>query len=139
MATLPPLPDDYRTFLASHDGEQSYEFDDIDWWLATERELAEGVNIDGNDYAYIHQLQGFSKTLAEFTDGDATTDEEGNAFPLSRLAAGLAIGTGDGDVLFLDPADNYSVWCFHHDGGDVEKLAASFAEWLAEAQLDDSE
>ena len=66
-----------------------------------------------------------------------TTDADGNDFPFARLEAGLAIGAGDGDVLFLDPSDGYSVSCFYHDGGEVEQQGASFAEWLSSAQLED--
>lgn len=137
MTSLPKLPSDYATFLESHSGKQPYEFDDVEWWLATSVELLENVNIDGEEYPYIHQLRGYANTMAEFVDGGATEDADGNDFEFARLEAGLAIGTGDGDVLFLDPSDGYSVWCFYHDGGDVEQQSASFADWLSGAELDD--
>ncbi len=138
MATLPELPADYKSFLESNTGKQPYEFDDVGWWLATSDKLLENVSIDGNPYPFIHQLRGYASTIAEFFDGDATCDAEGNDFAFARLEAGLAIATGNGDVLFLDPAHGFSVWCFHHDGGDVEKQAASFGQWLSDAKLDET-
>lgn len=138
MAKLPQLPADYKSFLDSHTGKQPYEFGHVGWWLATSDKLSESVNIDGSDYMFIHQLQGYAGTIAELFGGDATTDADGNDFAFARLEAGLAIATGNGDVLFLDPSDNHSVWRFHHDGGDVEKQAASFGDWMSGARLDDA-
>jgi len=137
MASLPELPTEYRTFLESHTGKQPYEFEGVDWWLATSDKLLENVNIDGNEYPYIQQLRGYASTIAELFGGDATTDDDGNDFTFARLEAGLAFATGNGDVLFLDPSDGFSVWCFHHDGGDVENHAASFGDWISNVQLDD--
>ncbi len=137
MASLPDLPSEYQRFLESHSGNQPYIYNDIDgWWLATSDRLLEVVNIDGKKCPYIHQLRGFTATLEEVFASDGTTDAEGSEYPFKRLAAGLAIGENNGDVLFLDPSDKHSVWRFHHDGGDVEVLAASFAKWLSEATLD---
>ncbi|MFO1064077.1 MAG: hypothetical protein U0892_09455 [Pirellulales bacterium] len=53
------------------------------------------------------------------------------------MAAGLAIGDNNGDVLFLDPGDSFSIWLWHCDGADVERLADSFDEWLESAMPDD--
>ncbi len=135
MTTLPELPAEYTAFLQSHAGDLPYEYDDVSWWFATSGALLDATNIDGTEYPYIHQLRGYTRAIAEFIEGDATVDEDENDFPFTRLEAGLTIATGDGDVLFLDPSDDYSVWCFHHDGGDVEKLAESFGEWLSDAEL----
>ena len=38
---------------------------------------------------------------------------------------------------FWTPADAYSVWLFHHDGADVERLADTFQEWLERAEPDE--
>jgi SMI1 / KNR4 family (SUKH-1) len=137
MAELPSLPKEYLTFLETHDGAKSYIFDDLDsWWLDTKTELLKVINVDGRRLQAIYQLKSFSESLKEHVDDDATEDENGEPFPLARLAQGLAIGNNNGDILFLDPTDHYSAWIYHHDGFDVEKLASSFAEWLATAKLD---
>ncbi len=138
MAELPPLPKEYLAFLETHDGAKSYDFDGLDsWWLDTKSELLKVINVDGRELQAIYQLKSFSDSLKEHVDDDLTEDENGEPYPIARLAQGLAIGNNNGDILFLDPTDRYSVWIYYHDGFDVEKLASSFAQWLATAKLDD--
>ncbi len=139
MSSLPELPAEYVAFLESHSGDQPYEYDDVDgWWLATSGELLESINVDGVEYPSIHQLRGYTATLREVFPGDATTDDNGEEYAFDRLAAGLAIGDNNGDALFLDPSDKFSVWCFRHDGGYVEKFEKTFAKWLSKAKLDEA-
>ena len=139
MASLPKLPAEYRSFLEEHTGDATYEFDGQDWELATAEELEEETDIDGKDYPYFSQLQGYVAGMAHAFEGDETEDADGSPYPFSRLQGGIAIGEGNGDILYLDPADAYAVWCFHHDGGDVERLADSFAEWIEEAEVLDED
>ncbi|MDP6543066.1 MAG: SMI1/KNR4 family protein [Phycisphaerae bacterium] len=139
MSSLPELPAEYTTFLESHSGTQPYVYDNVDgWWLATSDKLLESVNIDGKKHPYVHQLRGYVATLRDVFQSEATTDADGKDYAFERLAAGLAIGDNNGDTLFLDPSNKFAVWCFYHDGGYVEKLAASFAKWLSKAKLDDA-
>ena len=134
---LPQLPSDYLEFLKTHSGENSYTYDDLDsWWLSTEKELLQTVNVDGKKRPSIYQLASVVESLKKHGEGDAVPDQDGEEFSLDRLAGGLAIGDNNGDTLFLDPSDGFSVWLFHHDGCDVERLAGSFGEWIREAELD---
>jgi hypothetical protein len=136
MANLPELPDDFLVFLETHDETKPYDFQNVCWWVATRDKLLSSVNIDGEKYPYVYQMRGYTKTIAEFFGSDATADADGNDVALTRLADSLAFATGDGDVLFLLPSENFSVWLFHHDGGDVKQLADSFSSWLSAAELD---
>jgi len=137
MSGLPPLPSDYLEFLKSHDGESSYTFGELDsWWLSTEEALLQTVNFDGQKRPAIYMLQSVVVSLKKHGEVDAVEDQDGEEFSLDRLAGGLAIGDNNGDVMFLDPSDGFSVWLYHHDGFDVERLAGSFSEWLGEAELD---
>lgn len=139
MDSLPELPAEYKTFLESHSGMRPYTYNDVNsWWLATSDKLLEDVSIDGRKNPYVHQLRGYAATLEEVFDGDATTDANDKDYLFERLADGLAIGENNGDVLFLDSSDEFSVWLFHHDGGDVERLAESFPKWLSKATIDDA-
>ncbi len=137
MTKLPKLPAAYKKFLDAHDGETEYIFDDIDGWrFFTTEELTEIIRIDKIKVMNIHQLEAYAKSVRDYV-GDETEDQDGQPYALKRLAAGLAIGDNNGDVIFLDPADAYSVWLFHHDGADVERLADSFQEWLDRAEPDE--
>jgi hypothetical protein len=139
MTKLPKLPADYKKFLQTHDGEAEYIFDDVDGWrfFATE-ELTEVIRINREKVMNIYLLQAFAKSARDH-GGDATEDQDGEPYALERLAAGLAIGDNNGDVVFLDPEDSHSVWLFHHDGADVERLADSFAQWLEMATVSEEE
>jgi len=108
-------PAEFLTFLESHAGEDAYEFEDIEWWVATQSELTASVNVDGSEYPYSQQLAGYSKAIESVSGSTSTKDDNGNDYPFTRLAAGLAFATGDGDVLYFDPADGLSVWQFEHD------------------------
>ena len=127
------LPNEYLNFLSTHSGSQPYEYDHVTWWIATSNELHEQVNIDGKDFPFINQLRGYVSTLKGFFGEDFMPNEN---YSLSRLEEGIAIADGNGDVLFLDPKDNFSVWHFYHDGGDVERVSSSFSQWLEMAKLD---
>lgn len=139
MPELPTLPDAYEHFLLGHDGTVSYIFDDCDGWtLDTKEDLLTTVQIDRRETASIFQLQSITETLRE-VGADEVEDQDEEPYSLERLAAGLAIGTNNGDVMFLDPSDGYSVWVYYHDGSDVERLADDFPSWLAEAEMDEDD
>jgi hypothetical protein len=124
------LPADYRKFLLQHRGDRLKAGRTL-WDLTLADRLLEKTNIDGRNYPAIGALKGYAVAMKDASEDGQTCDAKGKAYPLARLAAGLAIGTSDdGDVLYLDPAAKHSVWIFHHDGGDVEQAAPSFAAWL---------
>lgn len=125
------LPKEYEEFLKSQISGVEYVHKENPWRLATAERLLETVTAEKRKCLYIRRLEGLATTLTEFFDGDSTVDKKGLPYAFSRLAAGLAIGDDDcGDILYLDPSDQHSVWAFHHDGGDVEKLGRSFKAWL---------
>jgi hypothetical protein len=128
------VPADYLRFLKSYE-EAEYSDYFSTWRLASDTKLLETVRIDKHKGPYLRQLVGYAKTLASVLKTDAVEDQKGKPYPLERLRQAIAIGEGDsGDVLFLDPLDNFSVWIFHHDGGDVRRVAADFRTWLAKAK-----
>lgn len=140
MESRPRMPESYTCFLFGYSGEACYHFDGMgSWRLANDAELSSVVRIDGRRESYLRQLRAYSESIRSATGEDMTEDGDGNPFPLDRLAAGLAIGENNGDVMFLDPVDGHAVWLFHVDGGDVERLAASFADWLEAATVESQE
>ena len=139
MTTLPKLPTAYQAFLEHHDGEAYYLFNDIDCWrFYSTEELTKVIRVNRDKIPAIHQLSAFVSSIREYV-GDETEDQDGEPYSLDRLAAGLAIGDNNGDVVFLDPTDEYSVWIWYHDGADVERLADSFEQWLEMATVSEDE
>ena len=130
-----PLPAEYLKFLESHRAKTEYEHNECCWRLTEANDLFSPTNVDGREYPSIRQLRGFAETLKDMVEDEATVDQKGKPYPLSRLAAGWAIGASDsGDVLYLDPADECGVWAYHPDGGDVEKVAKAFRTWRSKAR-----
>ncbi len=129
------LPEDYSAFLLKHRRSDSYVHADVSWQLLAAAELCEPCNVDGEEYAAAQQLKGFARTFQECTGEEATVDAKGKTYAIERLADGVAIGSGDtGDTLYLDPADKNSVWIYHHDGGDVERVGKTFTTWRRKAR-----
>jgi len=134
MTKLPEIPADYKKFLESHDGETEYLFGETDGWrFYSADELMEVIRVDREEVKNIFKLTAYAQSARKFY-GDETEDQDGEPYSFDRLAKGLAIGDNNGDVVFLDPNDAYSVWIWHHDGGDVERLADSFNAWLESAE-----
>lgn len=129
------LPDDYCEFLLKHRKGESYNYKGPSWWLLTAAELCEPCNIDGQEYPAVRQLKAYAETFQECTGEEETVDSKGKPYPVERLAAGVTIGSSDsGDTLYLDPADKNALWIYHHDGGDVERVAKTFSAWRKKAK-----
>ncbi|MHC4402301.1 MAG: SMI1/KNR4 family protein [Planctomycetota bacterium] len=130
-ATNVPLPQDYKEFLKTHDGRFRFVRGGRDWKLATLDELKKKIDVGEWECPYMRQLAAFAREFAKAFEDDSTSDTKGRPYDLTRLAGGLAVGDENADVLFLDPDNDHSVWCFYHDDGSVEKMATSFSKWLA--------
>lgn len=135
-----PLPADYLSFLkANPQGTEitfnAYEDDDPDfegihWNIMGEAELLKNWEMNGVGTAMNFEcLKLYIKLQREFAMNDSTSSNVDNV-ALSRIAAGFVIGDENGDYLYLDPSDNFSVWIYYHDGGDVFRVADSFSAFL---------
>lgn len=125
------LPQSYRDWLNGLESARTVEFDDREWKLDDIDQLQSPVTIDGRTAPRIGRLKLYADTFEEVTGETETVTDEGEPFPLTRVRQGLAIGDDNGDPLYIDPDDGNSVWVYHHDGGDVERLAESVEEWIA--------
>ena len=64
-------------------------------------------------------------------DGYTKVDIEGSdPRSISWLMKRMAIGDSNGNTVFFDHEDDWSIWIFHEDGFDVEAVAKSFDELL---------
>jgi hypothetical protein len=128
----PTLPATYLTWLEGLGRKRTVAFDDSQWELATSKQLAKNVNVDGNRAPYLEQARLFAQTLAEFMPH--AVDVKNKPFPLARIGEFLTIGTDNEDLLCVDPGDKFSVWRFApSDGGYVERLTDSLTSFMQEA------
>lgn len=83
-------------------------------------QLCEKIDIDGKPYLTINQLKGFTTTLLETVDEMFTNLED---LDYNDISSFLTIGSENTRLLCIDHRDYNSLWVFHPDGGDVEKLS----------------
>jgi hypothetical protein len=130
-----PLPDYYFDWLDKLEEVECVKHSDKFWFISTIDELNEEVSIDKNKTPFWQQLKSCAAMYKELTQEKATVDQKGNQFPLERLSSCIVIGGDNGDPLFSDPSDGYSIWCYYLDGGDVEKLSDSIKSFIKESEI----
>lgn len=134
------LPKDYLSFLkANPDGDEiafnEYNGEDPDfegryWNIMGEVELLESWEMNGVGTAMNFEcLKLYIQAQLEYAQGDTTASNVGQ-IALSRIESGFVIGDENGDYLYMDPSDNFSIWIYYHDGGDVLKISNSFKEFM---------
>ena len=134
---LAGMPDEYRQLLAARGGE-SCRVRKREWQLYAREELIEERYIDVSPPlpAY-RQLEAYAKMLASLgVREEVEYDAEGAEVLMLTKAiakAAFAIGEDNGDVLFIRKDRLGEVWCYHHDGGDIEKLADTVAQLKGKA------
>ena len=88
------------------------------------------VRLGEKPYPFFQLLTSHLEMWKEFTGQDFFDNEAGEPFDAKAIASSVCIAEDDGcDLIFL--AADGSVWAHHHDGCQVEPLAATFAEYLS--------
>lgn len=134
------LPESYVKFLTDNPNgtEVAYnEYSDEDpdyegryWNIMGKSELLESWEMNGVGKAMNFEcLKLYVQVQKEYGQGEHTNSNVGK-IPLDRVESGFVIGDENGDYLYLDPKDNYSVWIYYHDGGDVLRISDSFNEFI---------
>lgn len=135
------LPETYKKFLdenpnGSEQAFNEYKDEDPDfegryWNLMGKNELLESWEMNGVGAAKNFEcLRLYVQVQKEYGQGESTKSNVGK-ISLTRVESGFVIGDENGDYLYLDPSDNYSVWIYFHDGGDVLRVADSFEEFIS--------
>ena len=133
------LPPEYLDFLKENPigceiafnehKEEAPDFEGRYWSLMNETELVESWEMHGVGTAMNFEcLKLYVQVQREHGSSEQTTSNVGK-IELSRIESGFVIGHENGDWLYLDPADDYSVWIYYHDGGDVLRIADSFGNF----------
>ena len=139
------LPGDYLEFLSNIDAGEDYCFNEYPeedpdfegrcWAFFDEEFLCKNIDMSGVGQSPAHrQLELYLKCYQEFSNSNLVHSTEGK-LPIERVINGFVVAEENGDLLYLDPADSFSVWIFHHDGSDVKKVSNSISDWLARATI----
>ena len=137
------LPADYKAFVRGIDDYAERYFKDDDWdddfpgrpWFLW------GVGRLGNPLVmrdvgtepYFKALMLYTKMYADLRSSHAVSSPEGD-LPVERVAGGFAFGQENGDYIYMDPSDGFSVWIYYHDRGDVQWTSPSFSAWFTESE-----
>ncbi|WP_353961557.1 SMI1/KNR4 family protein [Pleionea litopenaei] len=130
-----PLPDRYFEWFNKTNNAYCVKFAGRFWNISRRNELEEEIRIDRESVPSWQQLKAYSAMYKEINQQNATCDQDGNQFELSRLSDCIVIGEDNGEPLFCDPSDSYSIWCYYPDGGDVKYLSSSLDVFIAKAEL----
>ena len=137
------LPKEYLELLSSlHEvdeycfneyPEEDPDFEGRCWCFLNEDDLIEEIDMRGvGKSAAYRQLELYLKCFSEFSDSQFVTSPDGQ-IPIERVLNGFVVAEDNGDLLYLDPLDDFSVWIFHHDGSDVMKVSDSIGDWQSRA------
>ncbi|MBS9774007.1 MAG: hypothetical protein KGV59_02455 [Tenacibaculum sp.] len=115
------IPKIYLDYLVSDnfDSELTIFEDEDEFNLYTLEDLCKELIIDGEKVLQVQELKGYIKTILEVNE-DFFDEEEKKEY--EELSKCLAIGCRNTDVLFIDKQDNNTLYIFHPDGGDTEKI-----------------
>ncbi len=139
------LPKEYLEFLSNIDAGEDYCFNEYPeedpdfegrcWAFYDEELLCENIEMSRVGEAPAHrQLELYLKCYQEISKSDIVHSSEGE-LSIDRVANGFVVAEENGDLLYLDPSNNFSVWIFHHDGYDVKKVSNSISDWLDRATI----
>jgi hypothetical protein len=131
------LPAAYRGFLAALERPARY-IDFREWEIrffpliadaAKPNESLEApVNLDKKTYPFHRQLHGFLQYAPDGFENESGPE----LFDAASVKAAICIGEDvEGEPVVLAPTQHFSLWRFHHDGCQVERLARSFEDYLA--------
>ena len=134
------LPEDYLTFLKDNPNgdeiafneykEEDPDFEGRYWNIMGESELLASWEMNGVGTARNFEcLKLYIKLQRENTNDDSTSSNVGS-IKLRQIEAGFVFGDENGDYLYIDPSNNYSVWIYYHDGGDVLRISDSFKQFM---------
>lgn len=101
------------------------------WHLFTNGQLEEPVSVNGVNFSRWNLAAGLAETLI----ASGVMETVGEVQSPESLMKMITIGTRDGDYLLVDGS---KIYCFHHDGHELEVIAEDWSGFLELARPDDS-
>lgn len=133
------LPESYKNLLSGIEdycyvdyNEFKKEFPDdsgVSWFFWSEKRLDEIAVIDGAtaDRKAWEVLKSYSEIKKSKSAAQGTF--------LNHVNSLVSIAEDNGDILYMDAMDNFSVWIYMHDSGESKRLEDSFDAWIANASI----
>lgn len=132
------LPEQYREWLAALQVEYLVSFKRNEWVFFTLDELHEPIRVNKFKSTKATQLGAFVELYrshgATAADGPKKTQ-----FPFERLANAIALAEDNEDILFTDPADEFSMWKLEPEECKVRPLKCTILKFIEGASVEDLE
>jgi len=116
----PNLPEYYKKWLRTLDFENEIEYSGNLFYLYSERELEEIIEIDRDNVKACDQLSIFIKTQLAFSGISPILKED--------CKNCVTIGDKNGNPVFFNSSKNYELSCYYLDGGYIESLGGNLLE-----------
>lgn len=129
-----PVPSELKVLHAAGASLIRYETAGMAWTFPAPDKLLEIINVCRMNRPYIHQLEGYASVIARRVSVESVPIEGVGEMSLARLGKAWTIADSDGDLLFLDPGSDFSVWVFFHDGSTVRREASNLYDWVCNAK-----
>ncbi|MDW3647649.1 MAG: SMI1/KNR4 family protein [Bacteroidia bacterium] len=132
------LPQSYLDYLRSSEvlevivDEHAYndKYENRYWVCKPQKELLEVMEMTDVGKAKNYEcLKLYIKVFMEFSYSEFIESNVGD-IPKSRIENSFVFAEENGDYLYLDSEDGYSIWIYYHEGGDVKRVSNSFEELL---------
>ncbi|RBL89763.1 SMI1/KNR4 family protein [Chitinophaga flava] len=103
------------------------------WFFWGEKRLDELSVIEG-----VTENRKAWEVLKSYSEINEKTGKNMQGRFLDHLNSFISIAEDNGDILYLDAKDNFSVWIYMHDSGESKYLELSFDAWIIKASIDQS-
>ena len=125
------LPEGYKRYISDIDTYKYVEFqgdsESRDWYLYGIKELTNEVKVSGSGKEPFYRCLGlFLKCYFDFIGKRKMIKSPVGYIEPERVEGAFVIGEENGDYLYLDSKENFSVWIYYHDGSEVKRLSPNF-------------
>jgi len=128
------LPEAYKQYIKNKNSNVEIEFNNQEFWLKSIDSLEEAVRINKNTTEYWRQMESFVlmyRVLSGEPNGVLLTDSS-DEIHFDHLLKCIVIGEdSNGDIIYIDPLNNFSIWRHFHDGADLEVLSPNIESFLS--------
>lgn len=122
---------DYWELYFNDEPEDEDDFPGRPWMLWGLERLTERFEMKSAGNASMFSvLRLYTKVFTEMTGTNSVYSPDG-MIPIQQIAGAFTFAEENGDYLYMDPKDSWSVWIYFHDGGDVKRVSTSFKGWLS--------
>ena len=131
------LPQQYIDFIKPIQESVLIEYDEFEYRLFSLSELLKPIDINNNVSSYWQQWSSWIKMYEELSEGEESTllTDEDEEVPFHVLIQCIVIGEDNGDIIYIDPNRNNSIWKQYHDGADLELIENELELFLTNLKI----